>query len=146
MARRLLATLAGLAVAIAIIVGNEYIGAWLFPPPAGLDRHDKAALSAFVASLPVGAFAVVLAGWFLATLVGGWVALRSNGVRGQARPAMMVALALLAAAVTDMMSFRHPAWFWVATFVVIPAGAWLSIRAYAANSATHASPQQTAEM
>ncbi len=60
--RRLLASLAGVAVAVAIVAGNEYVGSRVFPVPTTLDMHNTAAVNAFIASLPVTALLVVLFG------------------------------------------------------------------------------------
>lgn len=129
MTRRLLAAIAGLLVALVVLAAVEAIDAALYPAPAGFDPANKAAVVARIAGLPVAALLMVLLGWALGTFAGGCVAIRLARDRAAARPALLVALAMLAASVAHMLAYAHPVWFWIGTFVAIPAGAALAIAA-----------------
>jgi len=149
MLKRIGAVLVGLVVAIAIVFSNDLVDVRFYPPPAGFDWHDVAAVNAFIASLPVGALLIVLVGWFLATFAGGYIALTlSTGDehtdaadkpqamgeedpgarRAHERPAWMIAMALMIGAVGDMTTYTHPTWFWAATLVLIPSAAVLAVQ------------------
>jgi pimeloyl-ACP methyl ester carboxylesterase len=120
MLRRLLAVIAGLAVGAGIVFAVETLSAALYPLPPGTDAANAAAMKAFVAQLPTWALLLVLFGWGLGALAGGWVAARVAGrVRG---PARVVGLALLGAAVFNMLTIPHPLWFWaVGVLIFLPA-------------------------
>jgi hypothetical protein len=40
----------------------------------------------------------------------------------------MVAVLFGVASLLNLMSFPHPAWFWVANFAVVFAGGWLALK------------------
>jgi hypothetical protein len=152
MLKRIGAVLVGLVFAVAIIIGNEFMDATIYPPPAGIDWSKGAAVNAYIASLPVGALLIVLIGWTFATFVGACIALRicagkrlpasaeldtsagqarvlrslklhTRAGRNYVRPAWMIALVLMVGAVYDMISFAHPLWFWIAMLALIPCAA-----------------------
>jgi len=127
MIRRLTAAIVGLLVALAVLAAVGYIDARLYPPPAAFDTGNKAAVAARLAGLPAAALFIVLGGWALGAFAGGCVAMRLARDRASARPALLVALALLAASVANMISVAHPVWFWIGSFIAIPAGSALAI-------------------
>lgn len=127
MLKRIVAVLIGVTVAMAIIFGNEFVDAKLYPAPAALDWHDEAAVNAFMASLPTGALLIVLLGWILATFVGACIAYRISK-QGRVRAVVMIVLILLSGAAINMALFAHPVWFWIVTLASIPGAAWLAVR------------------
>lgn len=128
MVRKILAVLAGLAAAVVVIGAIEMTGHLVYAPPGNLDRNDPAAVRAFVASLPVGAFVSVLVAYVAGTFAGGWVAARVARA-DPARYVGIVASLVLAAALANIVAIPHPAWFIVALLIVIPAAAILAIKA-----------------
>lgn len=116
----ILALVAGAVVAVLVIAGCEQIGTLLHPPPPGLDMHDRAAMTAFIATLPWTAFAVVLVAWGLGVLSGGWVAGRLAPT-GPALHALGITLLVAAGAVANMLMIPHPVWFWISALLVIAA-------------------------
>jgi len=131
--RRVAAVLVGLLVGFAIIFGVEWIGAKLFPLPPGTDPSNDESMRAAMAVLPVEALLLVLVGWILSSLVGGWVAARIAGRTLQ--PAMIVGTILLAAAVASMLTISHPLWFWVAGVLVFLPSAYAGARLAGASGA-----------
>src|SRR5205823_1202661 len=122
MIRSILAIVAGLVVAIILFMAVELLGGLLFPfaPPPGVDPWtNPEAMKTHIASLPLAAFLLVLAGWFLGTFCATVLALRIAR-RAPAVHALILCGVLLLTALLNLLSFPHPTWFWVATFVTFP--------------------------
>jgi hypothetical protein len=99
MLRIILGIVAGL-LAVFITVGMiEYVGHLLFPV-----RSDGNAI-------PPAVQVLVLAAYFLAALIGGWIA---ASVSGRSWTAWAVALVVVAGAIGSMFMVPHPQWMQVA--------------------------------
>lgn len=120
MLRQVLGVLAGLAVGAGITFAVEALNASLNPLPPGSDAANAEAMRAFVARLPPLALWLVLLGWGLGAMAGGWTAARTAGrVRA---PARVVGVVLLGAAIFNMLTIPHPLWFWaIGVLVFLPA-------------------------
>lgn len=125
MGRKILAAIAGIVSGVIVIGAIEYLSHLAYAPPGTLDTNDAAAVSAFVASLPVGAFLAVLAAYAAGTFVGGWVATRVARA-GSAWYAGIIGGLVLAAAFANTVMIPHPGWFVAALPVVVPAAAFLA--------------------
>lgn len=125
MVRRIIALIAGIAVAVALVMVIQKLGHGLFPPPADLDPGDRAFMEAYVASLPWGPLAFVVASYVMATLFGGWVA---GAVAGEwpLLYAGTVAFFVLAGVISTVMMIPHPAWFTAAAIAGIVIAALLA--------------------
>lgn len=110
-----LGVLAGLVAGIVVIFAIEAISSRIYPMPSGLDPSDATAMSKAIAAMPLGAFVLVLAGWFAGTL--GGMLLAAHITHGTVAP-LIVALLLVTGAVLTMVQIRHPLWFMVAAGVV----------------------------
>ena len=120
--RTLLALIAGAVIAILVIACLESISTFLYPPPAGLDVHDAAAMRAFIETLPPTAFVVVLCAWGFGVLSGGFVAGRL-APRAPILHAFAITILVALGAVANMLLIPHPPWFWAsALFVILAAG------------------------
>ena len=75
MIRKILGTIAGIVVAMVVVGGMDALSHGLFPESVAKSM-DSADLAAAVAAAPVAAKAIMVAGWFLAVLIGGAVAVR----------------------------------------------------------------------
>ena len=109
MGRTVLGVVAGLAAMFVVILAVEFLGAQLFPPPAGVDMADAEGLAAAMAQMPMGALAFVVVAWVLGAFAGGWVAARI-AVQHPRVAAAVVALAVVAGVVMMMVSIPHPMW------------------------------------
>ena len=109
MGRTVLGVVAGLVAMFVVILVVEFLGAQLFPPPAGVDMRDPDALAAAMTQMPMGALAIVVVAWVLAAFAGGWVAARI-AVRHPRVAAAVVALAVVAGVVMMMVTIPHPMW------------------------------------
>ena len=86
----------------------EMIGHVIFPPPAGLDLSDPAAIG----KLPIGALVSVLMAWALATFAAAWVAARV-AAGGQLAFGLSMGILGLVAAIATMLMIPHPTWMWI---------------------------------
>jgi len=107
------------AVIVGLIVGS----AWnmglitlntevLFPMPAGTSMDDPEQYKAYVATLPVAAFMMVIVAHVGQAGIGGWIAARL----GKSRPMLLagiVGLLTLLGSVVLLIALSPPAWTWV---------------------------------
>lgn len=130
--------LAGAVTAFVVILLMQQLTLRMYPLPAGLDVSDPEALRAYAATLPLGAFLMVLLGYAVAALAGGFVAAAVG--RGR-RPALLVAALLVFASIVNLRTIPHPAWFWAANLLVVGllplAGAALAGPSRAAAATSH---------
>ncbi len=124
MARNIGALLAGLLLSAVVVFCVEALDVRLFPLPPGIDPHDPEALRTVMAQMPVAAKLLLLAGWMLASLLGGWLAAKLARSARRSH-AMVVGGFLLLGAIVNMISIPHPLWFWVAALLFLLPAAWL---------------------
>lgn len=125
MGRTIAGVVVGVVVAWLAIMLAEFASAPLHPMPAGFDMHDPASVAAFVATLPVAALLLVLAGWVLGALIGGYVAAR---IARRLRPALTVGIVIVVGVIANAVMIPHPLWMTI-TGVLLPVpAAWLGAR------------------
>ncbi|GAA5011417.1 hypothetical protein FNZ56_00570 [Pseudoluteimonas lycopersici] len=126
MLRSILAVLAGLVVAWITVSLFEFASMHAFPPPPGVDVRDPQQLAALIAQMPVGALALVLAGWVVGALDGGLVA---ASISKRRVPAIVVGMLVMLGAFLMVAMVPHPMWMSIAGVLLpLPAalfGAWL---------------------
>ena len=127
MVRKIIALIVGLAVAVITVMLVQKLGHHLYPPPEGLDPADEEFMKNYVASLPWGPLSIVIASYVLATLAGGWVAASVAGEKPMLFSGI-VALFVLAGAVSTMIIIPHPTWFMVTAVVGIIVAAMVAAR------------------
>ena len=88
---------------------------------------DREAIRALMASAPVGAFLVVLLGWVLGSLLGGFVA-AWIGSSGPVPHALVLGGLLTLAGIANNLMLPPPAWFWLPTLVVFLPAAYAGAR------------------
>ncbi len=127
--KSLLVILAGLIMGGVVIAAIEYAGHLIYPPPAGLDLADPAAMAALQAhidTLPLPAFLMVLLAWLFGAIDGAllasWLAPRKPQRHGA-----IVALLLFLLAVVNVVSLPHPLWMAVATPFVFISGGFIGV-------------------
>jgi uncharacterized membrane protein len=134
--RKLLILLAGIVVAVMVIMLTEQLSGRLYPMPAGMAVTDKQAMRSYVATLPLGAFLLVLLSYALGGLLGGWVMARLDRAAGR-RNAIRLAAALVVASLMNLFALPHPAWFWVTNLALVVATPLLGARLAGATEASH---------
>jgi hypothetical protein len=115
------AVLAGLVVAMLMIVVVEIPGSIVHPFPPGVDPTDIEVCRAHVANYPAWILMAVVAVWGLIAFAGAWVATRLGTGRHPAH-GIMVGLILLALAVMNMSMLPYPVWFWAGNVIGLPVG------------------------
>jgi hypothetical protein len=116
--RSILAVLAGSLVAFVLIAGIQFLNTSFYPLPAGLDPSNREAMSSFMATLPLGAFLMVLLSYAVGGLAGGFVAARLAPRAAQGH-ALAVAALLVGASIMNLTALPHPVWFMVANLLVV---------------------------
>ncbi len=125
MLKTVLAVVAGVIAGGAIVFVTEAIGHSLFPPPADLDLSNPADVDRLMASLPAGAFAMVLLGWFLGSFAGAYVA---HAIAKKRAAAWAVAAIFILFTTMNFFMIPHPLWMIVAGILIPPISAWLVLR------------------
>ena len=118
--RSILAVIAGFIAASAVMLVFESINGHVLYPEMGKlaqGMTDKEAIRALMANAPVGAFLVVLVGWALGGLAGGFVAARIGSQAPMAHALVLGGLLTLAGIANNLM-LPPPAWFWIVSLVV----------------------------
>jgi pimeloyl-ACP methyl ester carboxylesterase len=137
--RSALVLLAGVVAAVLVVTLTDALASSLYPLPAGVEPSDKEAFRQAVATMPVPAFVLLLAGWVFAAAIGAYLATRL-AARSPAVHGMIVALFVLVATVANLAAIPHPFWLWPAAIVLIPAAGWAATRLVPAPRAA-VSPQ-----
>ena len=87
--------------------------------------RDPASVAAFVATLPASALLLVLSGWVLGALVGGYVAAR---IARKPRPALVVGIVIEIGVIANAVMIPHPLWMTIAGVLLPVPAAWLGAR------------------
>ena len=88
---------------------------------------DRETIRALLATAPVGAFLVVIAGWILGGVVGGWITARL-AAHATARHGLVLGALLTLAGVANNLMVPPPLWFWMASLVVLMPAAHAGVR------------------
>jgi hypothetical protein len=129
------AVVAGFVAASIVMMIVEALNGRVFYPglaKAAEGVTDREAIRAIFASAPVGAFLVVIAGWALGSVVGGWIAARVAGRSGVTH-GLVLGVLLTVAGVANNLMLPPPLWFWVASLAVLLPSAYQGARAAGAR-------------
>ncbi len=110
MAKRIGAVVAGLLAGFLVVGLIEGVSSWIYPPPQGLDFSDREALRAFVAGLPLGAFALVLVAHLAGPFAGAFtcgVIVRDPWLTGS----LIIGGVFLLGGLVNLFLLPHPVWF-----------------------------------
>lgn len=128
--RSIAAVVAGfIAASIVMTIVEAINGRVLYPElgKAAEGMTDREAIRALLATAPVGAFLIVIVGWFLGGLAGGWVAARLAPKSALGHALVLGALLTLAGIANNLM-IPPPLWFWIASLVVLLPATYLGAR------------------
>lgn len=113
MLRRILGVILGLTGAVLTIALIERLAHQWWVPRAS--------------PLATASLLSVLLAWFMGALIGTWLATLMDPDR-RSGPALWVTGILLAMTLANLVTFTHPAWFWIAGSLVYLPATWLGIR------------------
>ena len=117
MIRMLGGVAAGVAIAIALMMLVEGLTNMAFPPPR-LNLNNPNA----PATLPLATQLFPVLAWFLATLIGGFIAVVLSS---RAWTAWLVAASVLAGEILDYLLGRHAAWVMISGILAPLLAAWI---------------------
>ena len=123
--KAVLAVVAGLVTGSLLILVLELLSSER--PPDGIDITDKVAMKAWIDTLPMKAFVILLLVYFLGAIAAGYVA---NVVARSTkyRPALIAGAGLLVSGIMNLIDIPHPMWFAVVSSLLFLAGAWVGGR------------------
>jgi len=127
MLRSVLAVLGGMVAAGVAMMGLEWVGREILPPPPGMDLGDPVAMASLTQDLPLEMLLTLLFAWALATLIG---ALAACFIAGEHPLVNSILIGLIVSAVTavNLARFPHPGWFSISAYVLIACSALLAGR------------------
>jgi hypothetical protein len=99
----------------------------IYPLPPGTDMGDPESLRQGIASLPVAAFLLLVAGWAIAAGAGSYLAARLAR-QSAAMHGLIVTLFVLVATIANMARIPHPIWMWPAAIILITGAGWAAAR------------------
>jgi MFS family permease len=126
MFQKILGAVVGAVVAFAVVTVWQAGTHMISPPPADMNWRDAEAVAAFMRAMPAWKYAVVILGYGVAALVGGWIAALVGKDRGW--PTGVPAGLLIMATFANVYSLPHPVWFPAVAILTILAGGWFSGR------------------
>jgi hypothetical protein len=125
--RKVSAVVLGVVTAVVLIIAIEALGHAVYPPPDDLDTSNIEALQAYVMSAPLAALLFVMAGWLIATLVGGLLACFIARETPLVYAAIVGGLVLLGT-IINLLSIPHPLWFSITSVLAIIATIFITGR------------------
>ncbi len=111
MAKRILAVIIGLAIAIGLIALMEKISGKIYPAPARMDFLNPESVKEMMKGMPVGAYLFILFGYIIGSFAGGFVATLIAG-KESARSAIIVGAVIFFGGLMNLISLPdQPMWF-----------------------------------
>ena len=127
MLRTVLGIAAGIVSAVITIAIVETVGHMIFPPPAGTDVSNPAAMREIMHTIPLGAKIAVLMAWAIGVFVGGVVGILVS--RKAWAPWLLAGVVLVFAGITLLM-IPHPLWMVAFTPLATAIPAFLAIKLF----------------
>lgn len=125
--RNVAAIVLGVASAFATVMLIDKVNHMIYPPPPGLDFTDSAAIEPYLATLPIGAFLLIMASSIVAAFLGTLILCHVGTIRAF-YCAVIVGGIVLAATVANFIAIPHPLWLSVLTSLGVIAAAWLATK------------------
>ena len=128
--RSIAAVVAGFIAASIVMMIVETINGRFLHPALGRAAEgltDREAVRALLAAAPASAFLVVIAGWILGGVAGGWATARLAAQRTAGHGLVLGSLLTLAGVANNLM-VPPLLWFWIASLVVLMPAAYLGAR------------------
>jgi len=107
----------------------------LYPMPEGVGFNDREGLAAYIETLPVTAFLIVMLAHLGQAFVGGWIAAIISR-NSSMLVAMVVGILTLLAGLYNLSTLPAPAWMWIEVPLYLVA-AWAAARLVLARRTAH---------
>jgi len=137
MLRDIFAGIAGVVIAVLTVFLADELSHMMYPMPDSLDPGDTEDLRAYIATLPLGAFLMVMGGWVVATFVGSVVADRIGTAKVWIYPTIVGGF-MFTATTANLIAIPHPHWFTAVSLTAILVSTWLAWRVAVAVKASRA--------
>lgn len=126
MIKNVLYVLSGVIIGGAVIYLVESIGHKIYPLPENFDWTDTKAIENHIATLPIGAFVIVLLAYILGSFAGGFMTAlyKNSGLPN----VMAVGILLLFLGMLNLLMIQHPTWFLAVSLLVYVPSAYLGGR------------------
>lgn len=138
MIRTILAVLAGLLVAMTVIIAMQWLAMSWFPPPEGFVLDDESDLAHLIEIAPQAMFLAMLLGWMLSSFAGGWIAARIATHKKSA--AIIVGTLIVAGLAFTVWQLPYPRWVALANVLLPIPITWLAAMLATRNSSSTRSP------
>ena len=112
--KKLWAILAGIALAIVVVIIGDIISHKIYPLPKGLDFTDSAQVAAYMKIVPTGALIAVIIGQILALFFGGLLVIK---IAKEVKSLHVFSLVFILLSVMNLVMIPHPNWFAIASLV-----------------------------
>ena len=134
--RSIAAVVAGFIAASIVMMIVETLNGRVFYPElakAAEGVRDREKLRALFATAPLGALLVVIVGWILGSVAGGWVT-AWLAPKAKMSHGLVLGLLLTLAGIANNLMLPPPLWFWIASLVVFIPAVYLGARLRGARS------------
>ena len=111
--RTFLGIIAGIVVAFVVQGAADMVGSILYPTGV-TDIFDRDQVNEAFANRPTAALLITLAGYFLAALIGGWLARR---ISGHGWTVWLIAGLMALMALIIVFAYPLPAWAWFGSLI-----------------------------
>ncbi|MCE7991628.1 MAG: hypothetical protein HEP71_06600 [Roseivirga sp.] len=125
--KRILPVIAGLLAGWVAIFALEAVSHIFYPPPADLDFTDKAALTAFMETLPTLAFVLLLISWMIGTFIAGMIGALVNKEAWK-NSAIIIGVLLALGSIINMTLVPHPTWLIISASIAYVPSAYAGAR------------------
>ena len=111
-----------MVAAIVVIMAIQMISSSLYPMPEGLSPKDKEGFGEYIKSLPAQAFLIVIVGYLLGSIAGGFVS--TKVAKSRYLPAWIIGGLLTLAGIANGLSIPQPVWVTIASLLTFVPGTY----------------------
>ena len=140
--RSIAVVVAGFLVASTVMIVVETINGRVIYPELGKTAggvSDPEVLRGMLAAAPAGALLIVIAGWVLGAMVGGWTTAKI-AARSTVGHAVALGVLLTLAGIANNLMAPPPLWFWIVSLAVLIPAAYAGARLVPQRSRVPAMP------
>ncbi len=124
--RTVLGVIAGMVAAIVVIMLVQMVSSAMYPMPEGLTMEDKEGFANYIRSLPALAFIIVIIGYLLGSLAGGFVS--TKVAKTKFLPAWIIGGLLTLGGIWNGMIVPQPSWVTIVSLLMFIPGAYFGAK------------------